>query len=68
MLDNEGTRFLDDMTVEEFTADLPTRAVFVRNAQETIEVLRSLAGLGESRKRQPLPLKLEMFQSLTGSE
>ena len=44
MLDNEGVRFLDDMTVEEFKARLPVRAEFVRNAQETIEAVRSLAG------------------------
>ncbi len=43
MLDNEGVRFLDDMTVEEFKAQLPTRVEFVRNAQETIEAIRSLA-------------------------
>jgi len=45
MLDNEGTRFLDDMTVDEFKAQLPTRVEFVRNAQETIDAVRSLAGL-----------------------
>ena len=43
MLDNEGARFLDDVTVEEFKARLPARAEFVRNAQETIEAIRSLA-------------------------
>ncbi|MGH2510280.1 MAG: DUF512 domain-containing protein, partial [Ktedonobacteraceae bacterium] len=35
MLDNEGTRFLDDITVEEFKASLPVRTEFVRNAPET---------------------------------
>jgi putative radical SAM enzyme (TIGR03279 family) len=54
MLDNEGVRFLDDMTVDEFKARLPVRTEFVRNAQETIEAMRSLAGpalspLGSSR-------------------
>ncbi len=43
MLDNEGVRFLDDMTVEEFKAQVPTRVEFVRNAQETIDAIRSLA-------------------------
>jgi len=43
MLDNEGTRFLDDITVEEFKERLPVRTEFVRNAQETIEAVRSLA-------------------------
>jgi len=46
MLDNEGMRFLDDMTVEEFKASLPVRAEFVRNAQETIEAIRSLVTPG----------------------
>ncbi len=43
MLDNEGVRFLDDMTVEEFKEQVPTRVEFVRNAQETIEAIRGLA-------------------------
>ncbi len=43
MLDNEGVRFLDDVTVAEFKARLPVRADFVRNAQETIDAIRSLA-------------------------
>ncbi|HEV7236505.1 MAG TPA: DUF512 domain-containing protein, partial [Ktedonobacteraceae bacterium] len=43
MLDNEGARFLDDVPVEDFKARLPVRAEFVRNAQETIEAIRSLA-------------------------
>jgi NifB/MoaA-like Fe-S oxidoreductase len=42
MLDNEGARFLDDITVEEFKERLPVKVRFVRNAQETIEALRSL--------------------------
>jgi putative radical SAM enzyme (TIGR03279 family) len=45
MLDNEGTRFLDDLTVEEFRQQLPSgvRAEFVRNAQETVAAISSLA-------------------------
>jgi putative radical SAM enzyme (TIGR03279 family) len=43
MLDNEGARFLDDITVEEFKQQLPVRAEFVRNAPETIEAIRGLA-------------------------
>jgi NifB/MoaA-like Fe-S oxidoreductase len=46
MLDNEGVRFLDDVTVEEFEQRLPVRAEFVRNAQETIDAIRSLASPG----------------------
>jgi putative radical SAM enzyme (TIGR03279 family) len=42
MLDNAGERFLDDTTVEEFKEGIPMRAEFVRNAQETIEAIRSL--------------------------
>jgi NifB/MoaA-like Fe-S oxidoreductase len=41
MLDNAGERFLDDTTVEEFKERLPVRAEFVRNAQETIEAIRT---------------------------
>ena len=47
MLDNEGVHFLDDITVEEFKASLSARAEFVRNAQETIEAIRSLVTPGE---------------------
>lgn len=43
MLDNEGKRFLDDITVEEFQASLPARSEFVRNAPETVHAIRSLA-------------------------
>ena len=42
MLDNEGTRFLDDMTVEDFKSSLPVRAEFVRNAPEMIDAIRGL--------------------------
>lgn len=53
MIDNDGVRFLDDMSVEEFKAQLaPTRIEFVRNAQETIDALRSLAGMASSGPRK----------------
>jgi putative radical SAM enzyme (TIGR03279 family) len=42
MLDNAGERFLDDTTVDEFKERLPIRAEFLRNAQETIEAIRSI--------------------------
>ena len=42
MLDNEGTRFLDDVTVEDFKSRLPVRAEFVRNAPEMIDAIRGL--------------------------
>ncbi len=45
MLDNEGTRFLDDITVAEFKEKVPARVEFVRGAQETIGAIRELAGL-----------------------
>jgi putative radical SAM enzyme (TIGR03279 family) len=45
MLDNEGKHFLDDITVEEFKQNLPVRAEFVRNIQETIEAIQSFAVL-----------------------
>lgn len=43
MLDNEGRRFLDDVSLEEFQASLPTRTLFVRNAPETVHAIRALA-------------------------
>lgn len=43
MLDNEGRRFLDDVSVEEFQANLPVRTQFVRNAPETVHAIRELA-------------------------
>jgi NifB/MoaA-like Fe-S oxidoreductase len=53
MLDNDGRRFLDDVTVEEFKAQLaPARVEFVRNAQETIDALRSLAGMVNGGRRR----------------
>lgn len=52
MLDNEGKRFLDDMTVEEFQNNLPTRSEFVRNAPETISAIRALAGAESLLVRQ----------------
>ncbi len=45
MLDNEGTRFLDDISVEEFQTNLSVRAEFVRNAPETVQALRKLANI-----------------------
>jgi putative radical SAM enzyme (TIGR03279 family) len=42
MLDNEGTRFLDDVTVEDFKSRLPVRTEFVRNAPEMIDAIRGL--------------------------
>lgn len=58
MLDNEGTRFLDDVTVSDFKAQVPTRSEFVRNTQEAIEAVRSLAGLSPSaRARQVVRLQ-----------
>jgi putative radical SAM enzyme (TIGR03279 family) len=46
MLDNAGERFLDDTSVEEFKDKSPVRTEFVRNAQETIEAIRSIADPG----------------------
>ena len=60
MLDNEGVRFLDDMTVDEFKtrlARLAVRAEFVRNAQETIDAIRSLAA---PAKEVPAPGRMAL--------
>ena len=43
MLDNDGVRFLDDFSVEDFQQSLPVRTEFVRNAQETIAAISALA-------------------------
>lgn len=43
MLDNAGERFLDDMTVGDFKAQVPARVEFARNAEELGELVRSLA-------------------------
>ena len=53
MLNNDGLCFLDDITVEEFKAQLaPARVEFVRNAQETVDVMRSLAGMANGGQRK----------------
>ncbi len=54
MLDNEGKRFLDDMTVDEFKAKIATHVEFVRNAQETIDAIRALAGVGPMARERKL--------------
>jgi putative radical SAM enzyme (TIGR03279 family) len=59
MLDNAGVRFLDDLTVDEFKARLPMRVEFVRNTQETIEAMRSLAGLVPTRKAERRPVRVQ---------
>jgi putative radical SAM enzyme (TIGR03279 family) len=50
MLDNEGQRFLDDVTIEEFQTSLAVRSAFVRNAPETVQAICSLAN-AESLQR-----------------
>src|SRR5258706_4962872 len=59
MLDNEGVRFLDDMTVEDFKARLGVRAEFVRNAQETIEAIRSLGTPAEETATQKVAVRIQ---------
>ncbi len=54
MLDNEGKRFLDDVSVEEFKASVPAQVAFVRNAQETIEAIRELAGVAPAGRERKL--------------
>lgn len=44
MLDNAGKRFLDDVTVEDFRAQAPTRVTFARTADEIAEAVRTLIG------------------------
>jgi len=59
MLDNEGVRFLDDVTVEDFKARLGVRAEFVRNAQETIEAIRSLGASAEETATQKVAVRIQ---------
>ncbi|MFL5692717.1 MAG: hypothetical protein ACJ795_13015, partial [Ktedonobacteraceae bacterium] len=59
MLDNEGVRFLDDVTVEDFKARLGMRAEFVRNAQETIEAVRSLGVPAEETATQKVAVRIQ---------
>ena len=42
MLDNAGERFLDDITVEDFKAQIPARVEFARNAEELRALAQSL--------------------------
>jgi putative radical SAM enzyme (TIGR03279 family) len=42
MLDNAGERFLDDMTVADFTAQAPARVEFARNADELGDLVHRL--------------------------
>jgi putative radical SAM enzyme (TIGR03279 family) len=43
MLDNAGARFLDDITVEEFTQHAPAPVAFAKTANELVSVVQSLA-------------------------
>ncbi len=43
MLDNAGARFLDDMSVEEFTGRLRARVAFAKTADELLTALGTLA-------------------------
>ncbi|MDQ2902603.1 MAG: DUF512 domain-containing protein [Chloroflexota bacterium] len=63
MLNNEGARFLDDITVEEFKARLPIPCEFVRNAQETIEAIHSLAGPDDTHSHAGTRLIASIQQS-----
>ncbi len=42
MLDNAGVRFLDDMTVEEFRAQIPARVFFAKTADEMVAALNAV--------------------------
>ena len=59
MLDNEGVRFLDDVTVADFKARLGARAEFVRNAQETIEAIRSLGAPAEETAMPKVAVRIQ---------
>jgi putative radical SAM enzyme (TIGR03279 family) len=43
MLDTAGVRFLDDITVEDFTSQVPARVRFVKDARELAAAVQTLA-------------------------
>jgi NifB/MoaA-like Fe-S oxidoreductase len=43
MLDNAGTRFLDDITLEQFRDAVTPRVEFLKSAEEVVSAVRSLA-------------------------
>ena len=49
MLDTAGVRFLDDITVEDFTAQVPARVQFVKDARELAAAVQTLT------RRRPIP-------------
>ena len=50
MLDNAGVRFLDDVTLEEFTAAIRPRVVFAKTAAELRAAVASLAPVFPERE------------------
>src|SRR5436305_10892 len=52
MLDNEGLRFFDDMTVEDFKAKIPPRVELVGHAKKTKKAIRSLAGIASTSQHK----------------
>jgi putative radical SAM enzyme (TIGR03279 family) len=55
MLDNAGTRFLDDITVEEFRSRLAARAVFAKTAAELVTAIQE-HGYPDGRAGAALPV------------
>ena len=53
MLDNAGTRFLDDVTLEDFRAQVPAPVTFARTADEIAAAVRTLAGLTAATSAAP---------------
>jgi putative radical SAM enzyme (TIGR03279 family) len=49
MLDNSGARFLDDMTVEEFCAQISPQVVFAKTADEVIAALNTALASAATR-------------------
>jgi putative radical SAM enzyme (TIGR03279 family) len=49
MLDNPGARFLDDMTVEEFTAQIQPQVTFAKTADEIVTALHGAAASTAAR-------------------
>ncbi|MGH2517804.1 MAG: DUF512 domain-containing protein [Ktedonobacterales bacterium] len=47
LLDNAGSRFLDDVTVEEFQARAPAQVIFAKTADDLAAAARSLCRADE---------------------
>jgi putative radical SAM enzyme (TIGR03279 family) len=55
LLDNSGARFLDDVTVEEFSSRVTPRVGFAKTAEEMLAAVETLAALEATPEEAALP-------------